>query len=164
MHESDLILFEEDISLLEKSLTSLIRESEANAAFLIDKNGQQITASGDFENIDTTALATLTAGNVAATDGLAKLLGERGFTILFHEGERDNIHISIVGNAAILVVIFDEKTSVGMVRLRVKQATTALEEALANAAKKSDKRDTAVREGRSKLADITDEDIDKLFN
>jgi predicted regulator of Ras-like GTPase activity (Roadblock/LC7/MglB family) len=164
MLESDLILFEEDIATLGKSLSNLIRDSEANAAFLIDKNGQQITAAGDFDNIDTTALATLTAGNVAATDGLAKLLGEKGFTILFHEGEQDNIHISIVGDVAILVVIFDEKTSVGMVRLRVKQATSALEEALAKASQRSDKREKAVKEGRSKLADITDEDIENLFN
>ena len=39
------------------------------------------------------ALASLTAGNVAATDGLARLIGEKEFSILFHEGERDNIHI-----------------------------------------------------------------------
>jgi predicted regulator of Ras-like GTPase activity (Roadblock/LC7/MglB family) len=164
MLDSDLILFEEDLSALEKYLSNLIRESEANAAFLIDKNGQQITASGNYDDIDTTALATLTAGNVAATDGLAKLLGEKGFTILFHEGEQDNIHISIVGDVAILVVIFDDKTSVGMVRLRVKQATSQLEEALVTASKRTDKREEAVREGRSRLADITDEDIDNLFS
>jgi hypothetical protein len=54
---------------------------------------------GELEQFDTTSLASLTAGNVAATDGLAKLIGEKEFSILFHEGERDNIHISIVASA-----------------------------------------------------------------
>ena len=66
--------------------------------------------SGDIENLDTTSLASLTAGNVAATDGLAKLIGEKEFSVLFHEGEKDNIHISIVGERVILVVIFDERS------------------------------------------------------
>lgn len=160
----DLFLFEDDHAALQKAASELLRDSEANACFLIDKNGQQLTAVGEYDNIDTTSLATLTAGNVAATDGLAKLLGERGFTILFHEGEQDNIHISIVGDLAILVVIFNEKTSVGMVRLRVKQTTDKLESILLAALekRKSQKKDV-LDEGRSKLADITDEDIENLF-
>ena len=160
----DLFLFEEDHAALQAAATELLRDSEANAVFLIDKNGQQLTAVGDYDNIDTTSLATLTAGNVAATDGLAKLLGERGFTILFHEGEQDNIHISIVGELAILVVIFNEKTSVGMVRLRVKQTTEKLENILLSALeKRKSQKKEVVDQGRSKLADITDEDIENLF-
>ena len=81
-----------------------------------DKNGQQIAANGDLESVDTTSLASLTAGNVAATDGLAP---DRGKGVHpFHEGEKDNIHISIVGRV-ILVVIFDDRSSLGLVRLRV---------------------------------------------
>jgi predicted regulator of Ras-like GTPase activity (Roadblock/LC7/MglB family) len=165
MASLDLFLYEEDHSALQRSVQVLLRESEANAVFLIDKNGQQLAAAGQYDDIDTTALATLTAGNVAATDGLAKLLGEQGFTILFHEGERDNIHISIVGDVAILVVIFDDRTSVGMVRLRVKQITTTLEDILLRALKRKDDKQARkiIDEGRSKLADITDEDIENLF-
>lgn len=164
MPSIDLFLFEEDHQALQRSVQVLLRESEANAVFLIDKNGQQLAAAGDYDDIDTTALATLTAGNVAATDGLAKLLGEQGFTILFHEGQKDNIHISIVGELAILVVIFDQRTSVGLVRLRVKQGSPVLEKILTAAVNRRDeKKDTVVKEGKSRLADITDEDIENLF-
>ena len=95
--------------------------------FLIDKNGQQIASAGEIEQFDTTSLASLTAGNVAATDGLAKLIGEREFSVLFHEGQQDHIHISIVAKRAILVVIFDDRSSLGLVRLRVKRASVDLE-------------------------------------
>ena len=164
MPSIDLFLFEEDHQALQRSVQVLLRESEANAVFLIDKNGQQLAAAGEYDDIDTTALATLTAGNVAATDGLAKLLGEQGFTILFHEGQKDNIHISIVGELAILVVIFDQRTSVGLVRLRVKQGSPVLEKILTAAVQRRDeKKQTVVKEGKSRLADITDEDIENLF-
>ncbi len=120
-------VYEEEYRGLEEALRRLRRDANAKVVFLIDKNGQQIAAAGEIENFDTTSLASLTAGNVAATDGLAKLIGEREFSILFHEGERDNIHISIVAKRAILLVIFDERSSLGLVRLRVKRASAELD-------------------------------------
>ena len=44
-----------------------------------------------------TSLASLTAGSIAATGGLAKIVGEEEFPIHFHQGERDNLHITLVG-------------------------------------------------------------------
>ena len=47
--------------------------------------------------------------------------------MLFHEGQQEQINISIVANRAILVVIFDDRSSLGLVRLRVKRATGDIE-------------------------------------
>ena len=69
-------------------------------ALIVDKNGQLIAAAGDVDELDTTSLASLTAGNVAATGGIAKLIGENEFASQFHEGEKTNIHITIVGSAS----------------------------------------------------------------
>ena len=122
MSTAFLEVYEEDFQRIEESLRRLRYESNAKVVFLIDKNGQQIAAAGDTSDFDSTSLASLTAGNVAATDGLAKLIGEREFSVLFHEGQKDHIHISIVAERAILLVIFDERSSLGLVRLRVKRA------------------------------------------
>ena len=124
---ADFVLYEEEFKHLEEALRRLRQEANAKAVFLIDKNGQQIASAGEVEQFDTTSLASLTAGNVAATDGLAKLIGEREFSVLFHEGQQDHIHISIVAKRAILVVIFDDRSSLGLVRLRVKRACAELE-------------------------------------
>jgi len=133
--------------------------------FLVDKNGQQIAANGDLESVDTTSLASLTAGNVAATDGLARLIGEKEFTILFHEGEKDNIHISIVGQRVILVVIFDDRSSLGLVRLRVRKASMELEKVFQDLLKKVELEKSNLASGfESPFAEITDEDIDNLFS
>lgn len=96
MASAELVLYQEEFQRLDGALKKLRQEANARAIFLIDKNGQQIAAAGEVEQFDTTSLASLTAGNVAATDGLAKLIGEREFSVLFHEGKRDHIHISIV--------------------------------------------------------------------
>lgn len=156
-----LVMYEEEFDGINSILGRLWVDANAKIVFLVDKNGQQIAAKGDLEKVDATSLASLTAGNVAATDGLAKLIGEKEFSILFHEGERDNIHISIVGQRLILVVIFDERSSLGLVRLRVRKAAADLEEILNQMASK------AANEGavaQSPFAEITDDDIDKLFS
>jgi predicted regulator of Ras-like GTPase activity (Roadblock/LC7/MglB family) len=160
MFGSNLIMYEEEFDRINAVLSRLWMDANAKLVFLVDKNGQQIAAKGDLDKVDATSLASLTAGNVAATDGLAKLIGEKEFSILFHEGERDNIHISIVGQRLILVLIFDERSSLGLVRLRVRKAAAELEEVLTQMASKAAEQGEAPA---SPFAEITDEDIDALF-
>ena len=93
---------------------------------------------------------------MAATDGLAKLVGESGFGSQYHEGEKENINISVVGDRMILVVIFDERSSVGLVRLRVEQATESLKKIVADVLHKS-----STENGPA--VGITDSDIDQLL-
>src|SRR3954454_9500618 len=122
MDSYDFVMYEEEYLQIKEILHRLQVDSNSKIVFLVDKKGQQIASMGDMLCVDATSLASLTAGNVAATDGLAKLIGEKEFSILFHEGERDNIHISLVAQRVILVVIFDDRSSLGLVRLRVKKA------------------------------------------
>jgi len=160
-----MIMYEEEYQRIKSIITRLRGDSNAKLVFLVDKNGQQIAVQGDIENLDATSLASLTAGNVAATDGLAKLIGEKEFSILFHEGEKDNIHISIVAQRVILVVIFDSRSSLGLVRLRVKKASIELTEVFERVVRKiKSERESGSPEGDSPFAEITDDDIDSLFS
>ena len=160
---ADLVMYEEEYLQIKEILARLQSDSNSKIVFLVDKNGQQIAAHGDMQGVDATSLASLTAGNVAATDGLAKLIGEKEFSILFHEGERDNIHISLVAQRVILVVIFDEKSSLGLVRLRVKKASQELERTFESIVSKAAAEQDSPRFD-SPFAEITDEDIDSLFS
>jgi predicted regulator of Ras-like GTPase activity (Roadblock/LC7/MglB family) len=161
---ADLILHEEEFDQIVAEVERLCRDANAVVVFLVDKNGQLIASSGNDGGMDTTSLASLTAGNIAATGGLAKLLGEKEFSILFHEGEKDNLHISLVGDRVILVVIFDARTSLGLVRLRVKRTSESLLRIFDDIARKTD-RDKAVAgvPGDTLFAEITEADIDNLF-
>src|SRR5512141_3041381 len=126
MNGSDLVMYEDEFRKIDEELQRLYIQTNAKVVFLVDKNGQLIASAGDTHDMDTTSLASLTAGNIAATGGLARLLGEKEFSILFNEGEKDNIHISLIGQRIILVVIFDKRSSLGLVRLRVKKVSEAL--------------------------------------
>ena len=141
-------------------LNKLRLESFSRVVFLVDKNGQQIAVHGDVGAIDTTSLASLAAGNVAATGGMAQLIGEKEFPTLSHEGERESIHICIIGRV-LLVVVFDERSSLGLVKLRVKQASRDLSSLFDEL-----ERLNAERRDREEalFAEITDDDIDSLFS
>ena len=164
MSVSDLILLEADHARFTSVLDRVRKDANAKVVFLIDKNGQQLAAAGHFEGLDPTSLAALTAGNVAATDGLAKLLGESEFATLFHEGEHDSLHINVVSGRAILVVIFDEHSSLGLVRLRVKKCTGELCTILDDIGTRSQKQRSSALGSHTPFAEITDDDIDALFN
>jgi predicted regulator of Ras-like GTPase activity (Roadblock/LC7/MglB family) len=155
---SGLVMYEEDFRQVAAICERLTRDANAKIVFLVDKNGQLIASSGEARNLDTTSLASLTAGNVAAMGGLAKLIGEKEFPTQFHEGERESLHMSIVAGRVVLVVIFDAKSSLGLVRLRVKKASEELGRVFEAVARRQ-----PAPGSHSPFAEITDEDIDQLF-
>lgn len=159
MVSAQMVMYEEDLTQVQTVTDRLVRDANAQVVFVVDKNGQLIAASGDTGQIDTTSLASLTAGNIAATGGIAKLLREAEFATQYHEGERANVHIQLVDQRMILVVIFDHRTSLGLVRLRVKRAHEQLAKIFEAV---NDKASDPFR--GSPLAEITDDDIDNLFN
>jgi predicted regulator of Ras-like GTPase activity (Roadblock/LC7/MglB family) len=151
-----MVLYEEEFQEIVKEVERLLRDANCKVVFVIDKNGQLIASAGEDKEMDTTSLASLTAGNIAATGGLAKLLGEKEFSILFHEGERDHLHV-------ILVVIFDNTTSLGLVRLRVKRASENLAKMFDAINEKATGGKALGEEAQSPFAEITEDDIDNLF-
>jgi predicted regulator of Ras-like GTPase activity (Roadblock/LC7/MglB family) len=161
MLESQLVMHEEDFKKIQTVIGRLTRDANAKGVFVVDKAGQLIGESGEIVGIDSTSLASLTAGCVAATGGLAKIVGEEEFPIHFHQGQRDNLHITLVGQRMILVVVFDERSSLGLVRLRVKKAGAELARVFEDIKKKSE---AEAAEAGSPFAEITDDDIDNLFS
>ena len=156
---NQLVMYEEELQQINTVCEQLHHDSNAKAILVIDKNGQTIATAGEVDSLDITSLSSLTAGNVAATGGIASLLAEKEFAGQFHEGEKTNVHISIVGQRVILVVLFDERSSLGLVRLRVRKAAAELTVVLEIMVKKSQSGSQP-----SVFSEITDDDIDNLFN
>ncbi len=109
--------YREDIEAIDKILGEFLRLSGAKCALLVDKDGHMVTKRGEVRTIDMDTISALVAGSFAATKEMARLLGEQEFTALFHQGERDNIQLSLVGDRTLLTILFDDRTTVGMVRL-----------------------------------------------
>ncbi|MGB9732036.1 MULTISPECIES: roadblock/LC7 domain-containing protein [Calditerrivibrio] len=146
----------EIIKRLQNKIEQLKLEANSKATFLIDKSGQMVASSGDSNEFDATSLAALVAGNVAATDGIAKLLGEKEFSVLFHEGENEHLNITLVDGKLILVVLFDDSTSLGLVRLKMKKYVKIIADIL-----NESNPNNSIHQDI--FSDITDEDIEKMF-
>ena len=119
-------LDERDYQQITNHLTSLLKESDARCALLVDRAGQLLAHSGEQLAFDPTAFASLTAADFSANDQLAKMIGEGEFASLFHQGERESMYLADIARRVILVVLFDNRTTVGMVRLRVRQTVADL--------------------------------------
>ena len=161
MHDTQLVMYDEDYQKILAALQRLVGDANAKGIFLVDKSGQLIAEAGEMGGVDTTSLASLTAGNIAATSGLAKIIGEDEFPVHFHQGARDNLHITVVAKRLILVVVFDDRSSLGLVRLRVKKATAELARIFEELRKKAEHE---IQASASPFAEITDDDIDNLFS
>jgi predicted regulator of Ras-like GTPase activity (Roadblock/LC7/MglB family) len=153
---------------LHRSLVHLIRESEAKCALLVDQDGQCITKKGFTQNLDAEALSALIAGSFASTRAMAKLVGENEFTVLFHQGETDSIHNVLVDDDTILCVIFDDRTTIGMVRLYAKTAAQEMSATLSQLRASQvtftpENGDLANGEG-SRMGDAAASKLDDLFS
>jgi predicted regulator of Ras-like GTPase activity (Roadblock/LC7/MglB family) len=117
LRDSRLVFYKEDIQNIDSTLRDFLSRSKSKAALLVDRDGHLITQEGSTDETDTDTIAALVAGCFAATREMARILGEEEFSALFHQGRKDNLQLSLVGSRTILGVLFDDTTTIGMVRL-----------------------------------------------
>jgi predicted regulator of Ras-like GTPase activity (Roadblock/LC7/MglB family) len=126
LRSTRLVFYKEDIEVIGKSLSVFLKNANAQCALLVDKDGHLVTKEGESATFDLDTISALVAGSFAATKQMAKLLGEEEFALMFHQGKKDNIQLSLVGERTILAVIFDDRTTLGMVRLYSSQVASKL--------------------------------------
>src|SRR5580704_1433545 len=117
---------EDDYGAITQALHRFLYESNARCALLVDRTGQLVTTVGEQPTFDPTAFATLTAADFSANDQLARLIGETDFNTLFHQGEKESMYLADVARRVILVVLFDNRPTLGLVRLKLKLAVDDL--------------------------------------
>jgi predicted regulator of Ras-like GTPase activity (Roadblock/LC7/MglB family) len=150
---------QDDFIAITESLLRFLGETKSLCALLVDRSGQLVTTVGDAPGLDTTSFATLTAADYSANDQLAKLVGESDFSSLFHQGEK-SIYVADIARRLLLVTIFDSRTTVGLVRLRMKDEIEELTLLIDRVFSRG--RDSAASGGH--LLQGADDEIDKLFN
>ena len=122
----NVILTKKDLEKIDVCLSKMIDSSSAHFVLLVDRSGQLISHQGKAPDIDILALSALTAANFGATAEIANLLGEEEFTLLFHKGRSENVYFSAVGDHTIVVTLFDDATSLGVIRLKIAQIVEEL--------------------------------------
>jgi predicted regulator of Ras-like GTPase activity (Roadblock/LC7/MglB family) len=160
MPDTPFILQEQQFTRLKAVLGRLCVECAARCVFLVDRDGQPIAFHGDIGDMDTTSFSSLAAGNVAATNSMAKLIGEDVFPSVVHEGEHESIFISVIGRS-LLVVVFDQRSTLSLVKIRSKRGSFEVAAILDEALRDSS---ASYANQTSFFAEVTDEDIDSLFS
>src|SRR5438270_1585055 len=149
---------EDDYGAITESLQRFLGESQARCAMLVDRAGQLVATVGEQPTFDPTAFATLTAADFSANDQLAKLIGENDFNSLFHQGEKESMYLADIARRVILVVLFDNRTTLGLVRLKMKQTVDELSKLFEAVFKR------AAGDGAPpNILAGADDEIDKLF-
>ena len=151
---------EDDYSAIMRSLQRFLHESNARSALLVDRSGQLVATVGESPHFDPTAFATLTAADFSANDQLARLIGETEFSSLFHQGEQESMYLVDIVRRVILVILFDNRTTLGLVRLKVKPTVEELNTLFTAMFQRPQDGEAAAGEGL--LAGAEDE-IDRLF-
>lgn len=160
MAETPIVIHVHQFQKIKTVLARLCVECAGRAVFLVDRDGQPIAYHGNIGDMDTTSFSSLAAGNVAATTSMAKLIGEDVFPAVVHEGERESIFISVIGRS-LLVVVFDERSTLGLVKIRTKRASHEVASIFEEITRDSEKQRLSEN---SFFSEITDEDIDSLFS
>lgn len=150
---------EDDFESISQTLQRFLYDSNARCALLVDRTGQLVATVGEQPDFDPTAFATLTAADFSANDQLARLIGESDFNTLFHQGEKESMYLADVARRVILVVLFDNRTTLGLVRLKMKQAVDELTKLFAVVFA----REKQASAGRPNILAGADDEIDRLF-
>jgi predicted regulator of Ras-like GTPase activity (Roadblock/LC7/MglB family) len=162
MKQARLVFYEDDVQELDAVLDEFTKTSQSKCAIIIDKEGHLVTKRGYTKSINTDALSALVAGSFAATREIAKQLGETEFAVLFHEGKDQHIQVSLVADRALLVIVFDDRTTLGMIRVTAAQLTEKLAGLFLAAAERNLTREPvrlpAVEES------VVQEKLDEFFN
>ncbi len=164
MSLSSIVLHEAEYHRLKSILARTQKDLRADLVLLIDRSGQQIASQGSGVAIDLTALASLAAANIAATNGLAQVVGEPAFSTLYHQGTRRSVHILDVARSLSLVLVFDQGLAPGMVRWKVRRAAVCLDEIFSGLQKKMAPGGNTKDSAEASLSRLfSDEELDALF-
>jgi predicted regulator of Ras-like GTPase activity (Roadblock/LC7/MglB family) len=127
----ELTLGQEQLDSIEEVLQKDLIESGVHSVIFIDMAGNVIAEVDNGEvRHDIYSLAALAAGNFGAVSAMAKLVGEDEFSLLFHKGEKENIHFSKIMADFLLVTIFGHEMSLGFLRLKVAESVGKIEKIL----------------------------------
>ena len=119
-------LFENDFRAIDAVLNELLDRTNALSVHLVDRSGHLILSAGRAGDFDATAFASLVAADFTANAELSRLLGEEGLAAVVSEGRERSIHSCLLAGRVIMCVVYDRRSTLGLVRFRANRAAQAL--------------------------------------
>ncbi len=115
-------------------LNELLPKIPARFILLVDIAGQIVLAKGDHNQINLVMLGSLVAGDLAASQEIARLTGEyQDYQIILREGENSHMFISEAGHYLALLVQVDNDVPLGWARMLIRQTAQQLADVMVTA-------------------------------
>lgn len=106
-------------------------ETGARCVLMVEGTGHVIDAKGIIEDLNVSALAALVAGDLAATAGIASIIGEgAAFRLNYHEGERYSVYSAHLTPDVFLLIVVGQEVKSGMVLYATRHTLPRLKEIL----------------------------------
>ena len=131
---SGITIYTEQATHISQVLINLLQTIPARFSLLCGVTGQLIAARGEHQQIDLVALGSLVAGDLAASQEIARLTGEyQAYQIILREGESSHTFIAEAGNYLALMVQVPQDVPLGWARVAIKQAIRRLSQIMETA-------------------------------
>jgi len=124
---ADLVVTVEVLDDIRNCLSNMAETQGISSIMVIDNAGTLIVHVGERVDLDAVSLAAVSAANFAATERIARLIGERDFVLLFYKGHKESFHFSRIGDEYIVVTIFNNTLSLGLLRLKIAELAHTLD-------------------------------------
>lgn len=148
---------------LEQLAADLEKRISPTFILVADTAGQSILSRGDLDKKKLTALGSLVAGDLAASQEMARVIGEYGnYQMILREGKDSNFFISEVGEELLLLCQVPNRTPLGWSRLLVRETAKQAAEILKTPGEEMDKMDFGLDD--EKLADLFGDSLSNIWN
>jgi predicted regulator of Ras-like GTPase activity (Roadblock/LC7/MglB family) len=124
---SGLVLYPTHYQTIDQILLELVQKIPARFVLLTDVTGQVVSAHGDQSQIDLVALGSLIAGDLAASQEIARLTGQyQSYQLILREGLLSHTFITEAGQQFVLFVQTPGDTPLGWARMLIRRGPSAL--------------------------------------
>ena len=137
---------------IQEALDAFVRESHAVGIQLCERSGASLALSGDLFRVDPARFAASLAGLLASAQGVMRPLGRDQVESLHIDAGEVKLLSALVKPGFTLVVVFDARSSLGVVRWRLASLVSRLGSLL------------GANEHQRIGSPITDEEIENLFS
>ncbi len=120
------MLTEEASQQLDEILDDLVKQAEADAAFLCDRGGNIIARRAVARYAQEENFAALASGAFFASLEMARLVGESEFHSMLQQGQKKSIYMQKSPGDMLLVVVFGVASNPGLIKLHTGQTVQKL--------------------------------------
>jgi predicted regulator of Ras-like GTPase activity (Roadblock/LC7/MglB family) len=151
----------------EEAIDRLVTELEKRISpifvLVADTAGQPVLLHGQFDPKNLLALGSLVAGDLAASQEMARVIGQYGnYQMILREGHESNLFLTEIGEELLLLSLVPSRTPLGWARLLIRETAKQMAVIMQTPSENLDTADFGLSD--EKLADLYGDSLNNIWN